>query len=191
MKLEGRAGGIAALVVLGVVAVLLALFAFTRGGSSPSTSTAATPTETQPGGLPVTVIPTGPAAPGSATGGSFDLALPRGAAAVKRTSASGRDQVTFSVGSIQGAVSSQPVRVGESLDELASIYGKLKGHKRGDIAGKDAYVFTASSGGRFSVIVIGRKQGKDYTVQLVGPQKDFNRARALADKLGSSVKPTG
>lgn len=181
-----RALGVAALVLIGVLGLGLALFGLSDESTTRPTTTGATSPTT--GFFPPAVTGQVTDQEGVVDVGTFSIDLPEGASGVERSSSGNRDQLTFSIGQMNGAASSQESRPGESLDELASIYGPLKGKRVSKLAGNPAYLFSSTSGGRFSLVVLGRAQGRDYAIQLVGPAAELPRARQLALDLAASTR---
>jgi hypothetical protein len=124
---------------------------------------------------------------GSTDVGTFRVTLPKNSSNVTRSDSGETHEISFSKGLISGSASSNPATPGQPLAAFASLYGVPSKHVAKNVAGRRGYTFVSVSGGRFSVVVIGRAGGQYLTVHLTGPARQLSRGKALAATIAASL----
>lgn len=178
-----------AIFLLGVLALLLGgllAFGLTRHTKPTPTPSIVAPTAISPSTTARTLT-TEISGKGKIDVGSFSSRLPAGLTDITRTDSGGLHTLNFNHTSSSGSVGVQPKVAGESLQQLASIYGNPKTHKISGVSGGVGYMFTTLSGGRYSVIIIGRAKGQDIVVHLAGPASQIRSAKSLAKRIASGI----
>lgn len=171
-------------VVLAIAAVGAAVW-FARSHNSSSTPTGTTGTFTQPG------VVTVPSTQIQHTGSNystqdFAVVLPAGATDVKETTGT-VTQVVFSDGQLQARVRSQALPAGQTLEDVALVYGQPSSAKRIVVGGHKAYLYTFKSGDQVSQIAVTARGATVYFIQIVSPTSQLSKAAKLLSQLSSKT----
>lgn len=182
--------GMAVLAILAILVLGLFILGITRTHKTPPSSTTTVErTYTSPIVTSTTDTTEASAAAGHAIDvGTFAVKLPKNSSGATRSDSGATHEIAFSKGTLAGSVSSNPATPGQPLSAFASLYGVPNEHKASNVAGGKGYIFVTVSGGRFSIIIIGRTGGQNLTVHLTGPSSQLARGKAQAKKIAASLR---